>query len=198
MADKNKQQLDFISGNNSHGENVDLDEKKQQEKNKHSPSAEDIKSGFLSLFKFGGEKISKPESKFETVRESSYDLSFTCLLIPRFPGHQLIGDVVLGLQDRMMQICIAYSWRLEYVSVQSDYMEWIISVTPSTSTKRMMNLIRKQTSKYIFEEFPRFSHINPAGDFWAPGYLINIGSQNHSQSVIKQFNQETRREQGLL
>jgi len=199
MSDKNKQQFDFLNPKQSSSGETEVEEKVQKKNNRRDSKLAENRSFLQFLFRFWEEKFFSTEDVvFEPLRKNPYDLSYSCLLIPRFPGHQLVGDVVLGLHDRMMQICVSYGWRLDYVSVQKDYMEWVASVPPATPTKRLMDIIRKQTSQYLFENFPRFARTNPSGEFWAPGYLINIGSQNHSISVINQFILETRREQGLL
>jgi REP element-mobilizing transposase RayT len=131
----------------------------------------------------------------EAVEENPYDLSYTCLLLPRFDSDLLLGDVTVGLQSWMEQICVSFRWHLEFLSVKADYLHWTIRVPPATSTAYFMQVIREQTSRHIFADFPRFTPKNLSNDFWAPGYLIFWGSQPHPIEIIQRFIHQTRQHQ---
>jgi REP element-mobilizing transposase RayT/DNA-binding response OmpR family regulator len=133
----------------------------------------------------------------EPVTASVYNLDYACLLLPRFPHHHLTGDVLERLGEWVPQICIAYGWRLEYISIRPDYLQWIVSVPPATSPGNLMRLVRQHTSVKIFNDFPRFTNDNPSGDFWAPGYLIMGGSQPAPAQLIKDYIAQTRQRQGF-
>lgn len=135
---------------------------------------------------------------FEPLDTDPYHLSYTCLLIPRFSSHFLMGDLAQRLPDWMQQICISFGWRLEFINIKPEYFQWAISVPPSTSTAYFIKAIRQQTTLYVFEEFPRFRRENRSNDFWAPGYLIYFGIQPHPIEVIRTFIRQTRQQQGLL
>jgi len=127
-----------------------------------------------------------------------YDLTYACLLLPRFKTHHLAGDLAERISEWMPSISVAFGWRLEYISVRPDYLQWVINVPPTASPGYLMRIIRKQTSERIFDEFPRFLRENPSGDFWAPGYLIMGGSQPHPSQLVMDYIQRTRERQGML
>jgi REP element-mobilizing transposase RayT len=133
----------------------------------------------------------------EPVSPSVYNLSYDCLLIPRFLQHYLTVEMADHLSDWIQQTCVAYGWRLEYISVRPDYLQWIVNVPPATSPGYVMRMLRKHTSEKIFNEFPRYKKENPSGDFWAPGYLIMGGSQPAPAQLIKDFITQTRQRQGI-
>lgn len=133
----------------------------------------------------------------EPVSASVYNLTYACLLVPRFAQHHLTGDLAERLSEWMPEICIAFGWRLEFISVRPDYLHWLANVPPAASPSYLMRVIRQRISEKIFEEFPRFKKENPSGDFWAPGYLIMGGTQPASAQVIKDFIQQTRLRQGI-
>ncbi|MGA2489077.1 MAG: transposase, partial [Anaerolineales bacterium] len=130
-----------------------------------------------------GERSSSPLGEsarkivLEPISPSVYNLDYACLLVPRFPHHHLIGDLSDGLPEWLQETCIAFAWRLEYISVRPDYLLWIANVPPATSPAYLMRIMRQRTSVKIFDDFPRFKKENPSGDFWAPGYLMMGGSQ---------------------
>jgi REP element-mobilizing transposase RayT len=134
----------------------------------------------------------------EPVSPSVYNLTYACLLIPRFTEHLLAGDLAERLTAWIPQICVAFGWRLEQIAVHPDYLQWIVNVPPAASPAYLMRILRHQTSEKIFAEFPRFTKENPSGDFWAPGYLIMGGTQSPPAQLIKEFIQQTRQRQGIF
>ena len=132
----------------------------------------------------------------EPISPGLYNLTYACLLVPRFSSHYLTGDMSDRLSEWIPQICIAFGWRLEYMAVRPEYVQWVLNVPPATSPGYLMRIIRQQTSEKIFTEFPRLKKENPSGDFWAPGYLIMGGTQPHPPQLVKDYIKQTRTRQG--
>jgi REP element-mobilizing transposase RayT/CheY-like chemotaxis protein len=132
----------------------------------------------------------------EPISPGLYNLTYACLLVPRFSSHYLTGDMADRISEWLPQICIAFGWRLEYMAVRPEYVQWVLNVPPATSPGYLMRIIRQQTSEKIFTEFPRLKKENPSGDFWAPGYLIMGGTQPHPPQLVKDYIKQTRTRQG--
>ena len=132
----------------------------------------------------------------EPISPGLYNLTYACLLVPRFSSHYLTGDMADQLSEWLPQICIAFGWRLEYLAVRPEYVQWVLNVPPATSPGYLMRIIRQQTSEKIFTEFPKLKKENPSGDFWAPGYLIMGGTQPHPPQLVKDYIKQTRTRQG--
>ena len=132
----------------------------------------------------------------EPVAPGLYNLTYACLLVPRFTSHYLTGDISDRVSEWLPQICIAFGWRLEYLAVRPEYVQWVVNVPPATSPGYLMRIMRQQTSEKIFTEFPRMKKENPSGDFWAPGYLIMGGTQPHPPQLVKDYIKQTRTRQG--
>jgi REP element-mobilizing transposase RayT len=132
----------------------------------------------------------------EPISPGLYNLTYACLLVPRFSTHYLTGDMSDRLSEWLPQICIAFGWRLEYLAVRPEYVQWVLNVPPATSPGYLMRIIRQQTSEKIFTEFAKLKRENPSGDFWAPGYLIMGGTQPHPPQLVKDYIKQTRTRQG--
>jgi len=132
----------------------------------------------------------------EPISPGLYNLTYACLLVPRFSSHYLTGDMADRISEWLPQICIAFGWRLEYMAVRPEYVQWVLNVPPATSPGYLMRIMRQQTSEKIFVEFPRMKKENPSGDFWAPGYLIMGGTQPHPPQLVKDYIKQTRTRQG--
>jgi DNA-binding NarL/FixJ family response regulator/REP element-mobilizing transposase RayT len=136
--------------------------------------------------------------ELKPVSVGVYNLAYGFLLLPRLPEHHLVGDLAEQLPLWVSQLCVAFAWRLEHISVRPDYFQWNASAPPDTAPGRMVRDMRRHTSQRIFDEFPRFGRDNPSGDFWAPGFLLISGSQPLAAEMVRDFIQQTRRNQGLL
>lgn len=135
--------------------------------------------------------------QLEPVYPHPYDLSYACLMIPRFDTHYLMGDISESLHLWMKQICLSFTWRLEYITVHPDYIQWIMNVPSPTPPSFCIRTIRQQTSLKIFEDFPHFKNENLSSDFWAPGYFVLVGNRPHPLDMINDYIQLTRQQQGI-
>lgn len=135
--------------------------------------------------------------KFEQSTQAMYNLNYACLMIPRLPSHSLTGDLAVRLSEWVPKLCIAFAWRLEYISISPDYLQWIVNVPPTTAPGFLMRIVRQHISEKIFADFPRLKNENPSGDFWAPGYVLMGGTHPHPAQLVKDFIQQTRLRQGI-
>lgn len=161
-------------------------------------SAADISEPFVSVS--GLRVTSPPERKAEELPSTSlvvHALHYACAIIPRMPNHTLSGDLADKLPEWMGRLCLAFGWRLEYLSVQPEALQWVANLSPSIPPGRMIRSLRKHTSQLIFTAFPNLARENPSGDFWAPGYLITSGSAPPPANVLAKFIQQTRSHQGI-
>ncbi len=133
----------------------------------------------------------------EPTTAGMYHLTYACLLVPRFSTHYITGDLADHLGEWLPNICVAFGWRLEFLAVRPEYLQWVVNVQPNTSPGYLMRIMRQQTSEKIFADFPKMKRENPSGDFWAPGYLIMGGTQPHPAQLIRDYIRQTRQRQGL-
>ena len=131
------------------------------------------------------------------VDADPYVTSYVCLLVPRFEEHKLIGDLSENLHIWMKDICISFGWNLKFIEISPNHLHWIITVNMNLSPIEFLNIVRRTTSKKIFDEFPRFSQQNVSKKFWAPYYFVSFGEVPYSKSTIKSFIEQIRMEQGL-
>jgi REP element-mobilizing transposase RayT len=132
----------------------------------------------------------------ESVNPALHNLVYACVLVPRIPQHHLVGDLAIYLNQWVVQLGLAFGWRLAHISVRPNYLHWVAAVPPATSPGHMVRNLREHASQRIFAEFPRLARENPSGDFWAPGYLIINGQTPLSHGVVQDFIGKTRQQQG--
>ncbi|MEK6222103.1 MAG: response regulator, partial [Chloroflexota bacterium] len=86
-----------------------------------------------------------PEVKLEPVSPAVYNLTYACVLIPRFPEHHLTGNLGASVSNWISQLCLAFGWRMEHISLRPDYLEWLVNVPPATSPGYLMRIIRQHS-----------------------------------------------------
>jgi REP element-mobilizing transposase RayT len=134
-----------------------------------------------------------------TFKPALYDFypSYACLLVPRFSSHRLTGTLANRLSEWLPNVCIAFGWRLDYLAIRPEYLQWIVKIPPATSLDVLTDTVREQTSSKIFFEFTGLQRENPSGDFWAPGYLIVGGSKPLAPEVVRNYITQIRQQQGI-
>lgn len=95
-------------------------------------------------------EIDDEEIILESLEPHLYEVSYTCLLLPRLGSHYLLGDIADRLNTILKQTCVSFGWHLEFLSVKPDYLQWAMRVPPSTSTTYVIHVVREQTSVQIF------------------------------------------------
>jgi putative transposase len=121
-------------------------------------------------------------------------VAYTCILIPRYEDHRLIGDLAGLLESTVPQDCEAFGWYPENVEVKPSYLLWVVQVTSSVSPGNLVRIIRQRTTDRIYQTFP-YLHVGSENDFWAPGYLVVHGSQPPDAKNVREFIENTRRRQ---
>jgi REP element-mobilizing transposase RayT len=149
---------------------------------------------FFRLFPAGkGEPANSGDVALEPIYPRSYDLSYMCLLVPR-PNIQLAGKLAVMLEKWLREICAEHDWRVEFVNVAPDYLQWGLQAAPSVQAAQFMKVIRSRTAALALSKFAKLCGEN-TNEFWVPGYLAVLGTQPHSQEMIEQYIRTTRHQQ---
>lgn len=139
----------------------------------------------------------KPEPKLEPNAAGLSSLNYTFVLLPRFPEQYLTGELAEKLGVWLPQLCVAYGWRLDRISIRPQYVQWTLQVSPTVSPGYIVRVLREETSRRIYNFNTDLQENNPSKDFWAPGYLVMSGYLPPSRQMLTDFIQQTRHRQGL-
>jgi putative transposase len=130
-------------------------------------------------------------------KNDPYVTSYVCLLAPRFEEHSLIGDLSDQIYVWMKEICVSFGWQLRFIDVRPKYLHWIMAVSITTYPTQFMKIVCRESSRKIFDEFPKFKHKNVSDEFWAPWYYVGVGKAPYSQNAIQSYIKQIRMQQGL-
>jgi REP element-mobilizing transposase RayT len=150
-----------------------------------------------SDFKKNETGIDELSSLNEFVSDALYNLTYSCLLIPRFGSHQLSNEREKQIAECIKNIHTSKGWRLEVLNVQPEYLLWESNFPPNITPSKHIEIIRNETSKLVFENSPMLKKENPSGDYWAPGYLIIGGKNAISEQLVLAFLRQNRMKNGV-
>jgi hypothetical protein len=77
-----------------------------------------------------------------------------------------------------------YGWELILLSVRPDYLKWTLGDFPESLIQEMLRLMRMETSKRIFRTFSDLQNENQGGDYWAPGYLVDLQNREFTTQAL--------------
>jgi REP element-mobilizing transposase RayT/DNA-binding NarL/FixJ family response regulator len=123
-------------------------------------------------------------------------LRYAFVLVPRLPKHRLEGDLAEKLATWLPELCVAYAWRLESMTVQPGFLQWMVSMPAGESPETAVRTLDAQLSLRIFDEFPRIGRDNPSGHFWAPGFMVLTGTAP-TAAQVNEYVEQTRARQGV-
>jgi REP element-mobilizing transposase RayT/DNA-binding response OmpR family regulator len=124
-------------------------------------------------------------------------LSYALVLLPRLPQHFITGDLSDQMAGTIQRLSLSFGWRLEHLAVRPEYLLLVVTLPPDISPEALVMDLKKYTSLWIFDDFPRLGRENPSGDFWAPGYLLITATQPPNHQVLRTYIEQTRRVQGM-
>ncbi len=118
-------------------------------------------------------------------------LSLFTVLVPRFPEHQLTGELAERIQAWTTRLCMAWDWTAERVDVRPDRLEVTLTLPPEESPAHAIQELRDGLSERVLRSFPELLPDLPSRRFWASACLLRAGPAAPLADV-EAFLRETR------
>ena len=144
----------------------------------------------------GGEYIdSDGDVSLELVNSGEYGMGYTFFLVPEAPLTTLPQSLIDLLTGCLQNICQSNGWKLEFVTIDPEYLQWAVSVQPAVMTMQIVQQVRTKTSEHINSYFDGIMDKINATDFWIRGYLLLHGLHPHSSDIVERYIRLVRREE---
>ena len=122
---------------------------------------------------------------YRKTAHSVYDIKYHIVWITKYRKKVLKGQVGLRLRELVRQICLKNEVIIVSGSVQTDHIHLLVSVPPSLSVSKLMQLLKGRTSRKMLQEFDDLKRELWGGHLWARGYFV-ASTGNVTDEVIKQ------------
>ena len=111
---------------------------------------------------------------------------YTCCFVPAASSLELNDEIAKISSTELQQICLSNGWKLEFVKIDAQYLQWAISVGQTVTVRDIILQVRSDLNKKILSVFKK-QDLNPPPNFWAGGYLLLHGLIPDPKEVIERY-----------
>ncbi len=95
------------------------------------------------------------------------------------------------------EICEAYDIEILELEVMEDHLHLLVSFPPSRSIGDVVRIIKSQSGRGLFREFPGLKKRLWGGELWEDGYFARtVGDRMTRDVIVKYIEQHRQLEQG--
>ena len=131
----------------------------------------------------------------EVVSQDQYALSYTFFIIPELPSFELTGELAESLPGWLSEVCTHKGWKLEFVTVKPNYLQWALTVSTSVIASQVVIQMRSELSMLILDSKMETVDMKGSTDLWAHGYLLLHGLHQDTSGIIEQYIRLIREQQ---
>lgn len=87
------------------------------------------------------------------MRSDPESQGFTCCLIPNTPSLELADEIAEITSTELQQICLSNGWKLEFFKVDTQYLQWAVSVRPTVTVMDVIFQVRSDLNNKILPSY---------------------------------------------
>ena len=76
---------------------------------------------------------------------------------------------------------------MEALTVKEDHVHLFVSCPPRDAPARVMNVIKSNTARELYAEFPRLQKTHWGGKLWADGYYVGSAGEHVTSELIRRY-----------
>ena len=103
---------------------------------------------------------------------TTYQLNYHFVFIPKYRKPALRGDVAVRLRGFIREICARNQIEIVKGHVRPEHVHLLLSVPPSLSPSRVMQLIKGKSSHRLMRDFRSIRKEFWGRHLWARGYFV--------------------------
>ena len=85
------------------------------------------------------------------------------------------------------EICEAYGIELEEMELMEDHIHLLVSFPPTRSIGEVVRIIKSQSGRGMFREFPGLKRRLCGGELWEDGYFARTVGDRMTSEVIRRY-----------
>jgi len=129
---------------------------------------------------------------------SVYDTSYHLVWCPKYRKKIFEREEVRERAGTMIrEICEAYDIEVLEMEVMEEHIHLLVSFPPSRSIGEVVRIIKSNSGRGLFREFPGLRKKLWGGELWEDGYFVRTVGDRMTRDVIAKYIQHHRElEQG--
>ncbi len=123
---------------------------------------------------------------YRTASHTRFDIKYHFVWTTKYRKEQLTGQVGLRLRELVREICRSHEIEILQGHVAKDHVHILVSAPPNMSASKIMQYVKRKTSRKLMMEF---RHLNKAfwgRHMWARGFFVAT-SGNVTDEVIQEY-----------
>jgi putative transposase len=126
-----------------------------------------------------------------TLRRTShsvYDTAYHLVWCPKYRKKIFEREDVRERAKQMIgEICEAYDIEIEEMELLEDHIHLLVSFPPSRSIGEAVRIIKSQSGRGLFREFPGLKKRLWGGELWEDGYFARTVGDRMTSEVIRKY-----------
>ena len=129
---------------------------------------------------------------------SVYDTSYHLAWCPKYRKKIFEREEVRERAKQMVrEICEAYDIEILEMEIMEDHIHLLVSFPPSRSIGEVVRIIKSNSGRGLFREFPGLKKRLWGGEMWEDGYFVRtVGDRMTRDVIVKYIEHHRNLEQG--
>jgi putative transposase len=119
-----------------------------------------------------------------------YQCHYHFVFIPKYRKPVLRGEIGLCLREMIREVCKAYDIQILQGHIRPDHVHLLLSVPPTLSPSRVMNVIKGRSSNRLMRNFRTLNRTFWGRHLWARGYFVTTSGNVTDDAIAKYIAQQ--------
>ncbi len=119
---------------------------------------------------------------------SVYDTSYHLVWCPKYRKKIFEREEVRERAKQMVpEICEAYDIEIVEMEIVEEHVHLLVSFAPSRSIGEVVRIIKSNSGRGLFREFPGLKKRLWGGEVWEDGYFVRTVGDRMTRDVIEKY-----------
>jgi len=119
---------------------------------------------------------------------SVYDTGYHLVWCPKYRKKIFEREEVRGRAEQMIrEICEAYGIEILEMEIEEEHIHLLVSFPPSRSIGEVVRIIKSNSGRGLFREFPGLKKRLWGGELWEDGYFARTVGDRMTRDVIARY-----------
>lgn len=120
-----------------------------------------------------------------TNRNCVYQTAYHVVWCPKYRKHILSGNIAKSLSAMIKLICDERNWPVIAIEIQTDHIHLFLTIPPSVSVSNAVKILKGNTARWLFKQFPNLKNQLFKGHLWSPSYYVGTAGDVSAATIQK-------------
>lgn len=120
-----------------------------------------------------------------TNRNCVYQTAYHVVWCPKYRKHILSGHIAESLTAMIKLICDERNWPIIAIEIQTDHIHLFLTIPPSVSVSNAVKILKGNTARWLFKQFPNLKNQLFKGHLWSPSYYVGTAGDVSAATIQK-------------